>query len=134
MAGKEIEVKLVYNNLPRLSQRSQQLAADVINKVAHDIEYEVKRSFGPPKHGNVYTRGGRTHQASAPGEAPAIDTSTLHNATHCEQKGPLEWWVVPATEYAYILENFMDRPFLRPAVEKNRVAFETAMGRIVANG
>lgn len=55
-------------------------AASLVRYAARVCAGEVKRSMADdPKTGRVYTRpGGRKHQASAPGEAPAIDFKRLY--------------------------------------------------------
>ena len=76
--------------------------------------------------------------ASAPGEAPAIDTGALAGA--CRPERPARWpgrWLGGA-EYGAILgfgsEHIEPRPFLGPAVEAQREAFEAACAATVGAG
>jgi phage gpG-like protein len=47
------------------------------------FESGVKRTLTGPRTGRIYTFGKRQHQASAPGEAPALLTGQLRNSiTH----------------------------------------------------
>lgn len=67
-----------------------------------------KRIYGPPKTGNIYKRGEKTHQASAEGEAPANDTGTLANSiyfTFFSRNGSAVYAKVQSRlPYAYYLE------------------------------
>lgn len=73
------------------------------------------------KTGRVYRRRGVTHQASAPGEAPASDTGRLVQSGRTEyQPADLTGEVIWSTDYAEDLEfgseNVEPRPFARPAL------------------
>jgi len=133
--AKDLKFTLVYNNLPALDRQSRRLAGQVVAKAAMDIEAHIKQSMEGPKHGYMYVkRSGVIHVASAPGEAPAIDTGALHNATRAIPKGEMEWWVVMDTEYAMHLElgtrRMAARPSLGPSVEYVKPSFMQAMGMI----
>ena len=77
-----------------------------------------------PKTGRIYlikskTGNVRTHQASAPGEAPANLTGNLVRSLKAK---PLKTQLtIGATaDYAYDLEMNMNRPFIKRAINKNR--------------
>ena len=79
----------------------------------------------PPKSGRIYRRRGVSHQASAPGEAPASDTGRLVNS----RKITLDHDLVRArlsfaTAYAKALEigtkKMEPRPFARRALAETR--------------
>ena len=91
------------------------------------------------KSGRVYNRGGKAHQASAPGEPPAVDTGLLR-ASFFPQPGQIvigksatEMWVdigvganvLYATYLEYGTRFMAPRPLWRPA-------FEMTKGRINA--
>ena len=84
--------------------------------------YEIK---GPPK---------RTHRASAPGEAPANDTGALARSIQANIEGKTAE-VFTNIEYAAWLEfgtlNIEPRPFLFPALEKERPKWDARLNRIV---
>lgn len=86
------------------------------------VERGAKERMAGPKSGAIY--GG--HQASAAGEAPAIDTGNLRNSIVAAPVGDgvSQWIVSVGAEYGAMLEfGTMDmepRPFLRPAVEMAR--------------
>lgn len=92
--------------------------------VANDAKRSIARG---PKTGRIYTRRGVEHQASAPGEPPATDTGALiasivSDATvegskvlgHVEARAPY------AVHLEYGTRKMAARPFLTPAIERNR--------------
>lgn len=107
----------------RLGLRRGVLAA------AEDVRTEAVRLIvEPPKTGRVYRRRGITHQASAPGEAPASDTGRLAGSTTVDplvENGPRVTASITArTEYAAALEygtpTIAPRSFLRRALMSKR--------------
>lgn len=88
-------------------------------------EESVRRIQEEDKTGRVYNRGGRSHQASAPGQAPASDTGRLLGSRNTEiEDDGLVARVSYNTEYARRLEmgdeDFEPRPYLRVALEAKR--------------
>ena len=80
-----------------------------------------------PKTGKIYTRGSIAHQASAPGEAPATDTGFLQTQITTQvkvQDDKVIGQIIASAPYARHLEfgttNIMPRPFMQPALEKNK--------------
>lgn len=127
----------VQHKIPGFLAHLRRRGRIVVKKIAHDVEAETKLSMAEPKHGRQYSRTKptkRTHQASAPGEAPAIDFSHLENSiqTHVED---LEAAVGTNSETAPLLEfggaKIAARPFLQPAIEKVRPGFEAAIRQLV---
>lgn len=92
----------------------------LIKDIAFSIEAEMKRLMTLPKHGREYRRGSRTHTASAPGEAPAVDTGFLINSIRTHIKSDTEAVIEIPAEYAEGLEfgtsRIAERPFVRPAI------------------
>lgn len=95
-----------------------------------DIKQRIQRG---PKTGRVYTRAAgqnlsRTHQASAPGEAPATDTGVLASSITFRQASKLTAEVESRLAYAYYLEfgtqRIAPRPAWIPALEKIRPEFD----------
>ena len=81
------------------------------------------------KSGRVYQRRGVTHQASAPGQAPATDTGKLLNSISVIPDIPrVQARVNAAAKYAAALEfgtqRIEPRPFMRPALASNRAQIE----------
>lgn len=89
-----------------------------------DIKKRIKRGA---KTGRVYRRGTVTHQASAPGQAPATDNGTLASSITFKQVSPLTAEVESRLDYATYLEfgtqNIAPRPAWVPAVEAARPDF-----------
>lgn len=133
MAGKTVVAKLVFNRFPELSAELRSRAKDVVVKATRDAEAAVKQSMNEPKTGLMY--GG--HQASAPGEAPAIDTGNLVNSIQVEFQNNYETGIVYTNaEYAEALEyggaHVAARPFMEPAAQKILPAFRSAMEQLLA--
>lgn len=79
--------------------------------------------------GRVYRRGGRTHQASAPGKVPAPDTHNLRANTNADpalrrEGADVVGTIVSDTEYSEALERGTERmaarPFLGPLARDHR--------------
>jgi hypothetical protein len=92
----------------------------LIRTVAFVVEAEIKKLMTLPKHGRRYRRGTRSHTASAPGEAPAVDTGFLINTIKTTIKSDTEAVIEIPAEYAEGLEfgtsRVEARPFARPAI------------------
>jgi hypothetical protein len=97
--------------------------------------------MNPPKTGRVYHHRGVTHQASAPGEAPASDTGTLVNARRVEMDPQGDFFEVRGTlsftsKHAEPLEKgtmkMEARPFARRALTETRDQVLDAIHRNIA--
>jgi len=115
------------NNLPRLTSRVHARAGQVVRSTVAEIERRIKLSFAEGKHGAVY--GG--HQASAPGEAPAIDHGILAGSVHPYMETDLKGGIGVGAEYGPYLEygtsTIEPRPFMKPAAEAVKRDFETKL-------
>jgi HK97 gp10 family phage protein len=119
-------------NLHKRMDFVQNNVLKVLNSSALLVEGSAKESIQRGiKSGKTYTRGGVVHQASAEGEAPATDTGFLvSNITHqFAKKGKtMASKVLSKANYSEFLEfgtrNMGARPFLQPALEKNRAAIK----------
>lgn len=116
---------------------------------AKQVESDIQRSMRGPKSGIVYKRKSTTHQASAPGEAPAIDTGILRSSIAAKvTKGGLSATIgvhdVTKVKYARRLEfgfvgtdskgrtyNQAARPFVFPAFEQNKKDIKNRMRRAI---
>lgn len=130
MAGK-IAVIVKSNRLRNISEQMKSRVRDIARKAALDTKSHAIRLMKGPKHGLVYRRGKKVHQASAPGEAPAIDTGKLANSIQTDSFGQMGAMVFTDTEYGAILEFAMNRPFMGPAVEEVREGFLRAVERVL---
>lgn len=94
------------------------------------LEGAVKVSMQNSHGGRTYTRGQKTHVASAPGQPPAIDYGVLINSIQSkeDQGGAM---VFTNAEAAVPLEfgtaRMQARPFMRPGVENNKEAIINAV-------
>lgn len=110
-----------------LRQMGQEAGA-FIRKVAFGIVTEMKLSFNTQKSGRLYQRGARgIHQASAPGEAPAVDYGNLQKSIQVTT-GDLSAEIGIGAEYASYLETGWTRrsvkqgPRGRVSVRTSRIA------------
>lgn len=105
--------------------------SDLVRDTAARLEAEIKISYTGRKSGRIYKRGSRTHQASAPGEAPAVDAGNLSNSTQWVQESRLRAVIGTSAEYAEVLEfggvKMLPRPFMGPAFEKVKPIFEAGL-------
>jgi HK97 gp10 family phage protein len=124
-------------NLDRLAgaerRRAQQ---DGLEAGIRVLETEVKVLLQTPGSGELYTHGSVTHQASAPGQPPAIDTGNLINSIRVEDVTPTEATLGVGAEYGEYLEfgtsRMAARPFLRPAMDENENEIVAAVRDTVA--
>lgn len=101
-------------------RRLRQRLRTVVEETAESILERTREEMRGPKSGRWYG----AHQASAPGEAPAIDTEDLLKSGHVEPapEGDLAADVVfddPAAapmEYGAPAAHIEPRPFLQPAM------------------
>lgn len=119
----------VQDALRRFGQKAEDELQKAVTATAFNVNQDIKKAIqGPPKTGRSYQRGTKTHQASAPGEAPATDTGALVNSIAFRQETKLTSIVWSRLKYAYWLEygtrKIEPRPSWRPAVEKNAPLFQ----------
>jgi HK97 gp10 family phage protein len=118
-----VVIDLTHNRFDQIARRFPQAARELVLQTAMEIEARAKAAMAAGKSGHLYDN----HQASAPGEAPAVDTGTLLNSLTSELEGPGTAVVYTNVEYASYLEygtsRMAARPFLTPAVEAVRPAF-----------
>lgn len=91
---------------------------------ANEVRNEIIDELSEPGTGRTYKRGSRTHTASSPGNAPAVDTGRLRQSISIDdsQLSSLKIRVGTNVEYGPPLEygsrNIAPRPFIRPAFER----------------
>lgn len=119
------------NRIPALTAALHRNGERLVFNIAKGIENAAKASMPGRKSGRIYRRGAKTHQASAPGETPAIDLGFLVNSALTEQDGPFRARTGFTMEYAVWLEfgtrRMAPRPYLGPAFEKLKPAFEAGI-------
>jgi HK97 gp10 family phage protein len=132
--------KQLLANLRKFGAAADKYVADVVNGTAQNIRTTAIRSIQRgTKSGVVYQKyaPNRTHQASAPGQAPASDTGRLANSITADIEGK-QATVTAGTEYAAPLEfgtrDIEPRPFMVPAMEQERPKFNARLQKIVDAG
>jgi hypothetical protein len=117
--GELMPVTVVQNNLAEIARQMEIDAARATLQTAIFITNDAKNEMRKPKSGRTYGR----HRASAPGEAPAVDTSNLINSFGAEQIEGGNAVAYNTAETAPHLEygahtnghNMAARPFMTPA-------------------
>lgn len=100
----------------------EKAASRTIKTFVFDTVRRMKLSFAQPKSGRFYkvSKTGRRHQASAPGQAPAILTGFLTNSILTDFPRATEGVITIGAEYAEYLERgtrrMAARPFVKPAL------------------
>lgn len=127
-------VIVVFDRFPEIAGRMVPEVGEVVKKTAFAIQTDIQTQMQGPKTGAWY--GG--HQASAPGEAPAIDTGALVNSILAQMTGPLSAQVASGMEYAAGLEfgtaHIAPRPAWVPAADRARDPFLAAVRQVIERG
>jgi phage gpG-like protein len=120
---------------PDVVRRMTDQTSGILRAMAAGIVGEMQRLMSLPKSGRAYrtSRTGELHIASAPGEAPAVDTGTLTNSINWSMNGETQAIVSINADYAAYLEygtRFMARrPYIEPAIDKVRSDFAGILGQ-----
>lgn len=89
-------------------------------KIQRDAQASIRQGN---KTGALYRRRSKTHRASAPGEAPALDTGVLANSISVQTQASTVN-IFTRLKYAAWLEYgtrlIRPRPFMFPAFERNK--------------
>lgn len=97
------------------------------------IQRRIQRG---PKTGRTYTRGNVTHQASAPGQAPATDTGTLVSSITFRKVDTMTAEIESRLGYATFLEfgtmKMAARPSWTPEIEETRPDFVRRVTEAIA--
>jgi hypothetical protein len=116
-----IVIKMVYNNFPRVKVAAKVGARKIVSDYSDKIHRNIVVQMLAPKHGRMYWgKSGRKYRASAPGEAPAIDTGSYWRSIR-------ERWVATYTRAIYTNDPRGDSRGLGPTLE-----YGTAGGKIKA--
>lgn len=121
---------VLYNRFAEIAARLPDAVGEIVEETIREIETDVKVGMAEAKSGRVYG----AHQASAPGEMPAIDLSNLANSIQAEMDGRTSGAVYTNAEYAGHLEygtvNMEARPYFTPAAEAARPGFQRRMSQL----
>ena len=126
-------VTVLRNRFPQISNEISSRIVDVVNDTCSTITQDVQDGMAFAHSGRIYGN----HQASAPGEMPAIDLSNLVNSIQIEPATVASptGFVYTNVEYSVHLEygapagNLAPRPFFTPTAEANREPFIAALRR-----
>lgn len=117
----------VLRKMDQISDKVNDALQDGLMASATMVQSEAVKSIARGvKSGRTYTRGRITHQASAPGEAPATDTGALIRGFQIEDAfiNRNVVFVLNNSDHAEPLEfgtsRIAARPFLFPALEGSR--------------
>jgi HK97 gp10 family phage protein len=129
------KVKIVHSNVKEVLDA---MAGDRLGKAVMAggfvLETAVKISMSAASHTGIVYGG---HQASAPGETPAVDTGLLVNSINTElvSSSATEAWsqVGTGVVYAEFLEfgtsKMKPRPYMRPAYDNNEAKIKDTIRR-----
>jgi hypothetical protein len=117
-------------HIPRINAEKDMRAKQAVRMSTVGINARAKIAMAEPKSGRPRADG---HIASAPGEAPAIDTGLLINSLQESYEGDFTGYAYTIAEYAPPLEfgsadgKLAARPFYRPAAQAERSDFVRRM-------
>ena len=125
----------------KMSRDAQKKVVDKLGVAALLLESDIKKSMQRRGAGEVYVRGGVTHQASLPGKPPVVDTGNLIRNITSRRDGILSWSVGSRSgaPYGYYLEFGLSRdpstarPWLKPALKRNRAMILSELRSAVAS-
>lgn len=127
MSSTYVQVEEIENHLNEVGVRVRSSADDTIDEVADLLIEQMRESMGEGKSGRIYHLPSGPHQASAPGETPAILTGELSNSPEAHKRGWGAIEVIADAFHAAFLEygtvHMAPRPFMKPAAD--------AVGRIL---
>jgi HK97 gp10 family phage protein len=120
----------IYEHLDHITDQFKEGIHEAYIEISKYLKDTVKKSFRDEKSGRIYSIrvNGRIipHQASAPGEAPAILTGKLDRSIETKTSGYTDLRFSAGggdVNYAGYLEEgtskMEPRPYMRPAVDKN---------------
>ncbi len=120
-----VRLGITSNRIPAILRALRNEASAIVRESAFSVQSIILDGMSDAKSGRLYG----SHQASAPGESPAVDTGTLIGSIAVDAEVGRTWAEVSAgTEYAAHLEygtvQMEARPFMVPAVEAERPNFE----------
>jgi hypothetical protein len=119
-------VRIEFNRFPQIAAKLPRETRQIVEETTLEVEADIKVAMAAEKSGRIYG----SHQASAPGEAPAVDTSVLINSIQREVQGT-EGAVYTNQETAAMLEfgtsRMAPRPAWVPAAERAREGFVRKM-------
>lgn len=122
-------IRREFNHFPQIRRDVERLVSGVVVAATANIRERIVGSMGGAKSGRMYG----THQASAPGEAPAILFGQLSSSIDTELISATHGLVFSSDEKAPLLEfgttTIEPRPSFGPAAEEERPEYVAALTR-----
>ncbi len=101
--------------IPGIADDIKRNLINALNEIGSEVIKEDKRLIrSKNKTGRIYKFRGRDHQASAPGEAPAMMTGRLLRSANYRTRNHQEMSVGESSDYAAFLENGTRKMSPRP--------------------
>ena len=132
-----MSIDLKITNLKAFNKKLEKRLQDnkvkeYVTRATNMVENTAQESIKNRGTGRTYKRGNITHTASAAGQPPATDTGFLgQNITmnvDVKSNGTVVGQIISAAPYSKALEfgttNMDARPFMQPALEKNKRKIE----------
>lgn len=120
-----------FNHLPQIAAALKPACRPIIEETCLEIKADIAVDMAEPKHGTLYPRGQGEHQASAAGEAPAIDYGVLVASIQTEMLKDDLGVVFEGADYSVHLEfgteRMAPRPHMAPAADRARPKFVAKM-------
>lgn len=124
------ELKALQRRIEQASDKQQKQISKAVKETTLEVHKTVIESISKPGSGitrKLYLPN-RTHTASSPNNPPATDTGNLKRNLRWETvAGQFTGKVISGADYSTYLEfgtvNMEQRPFMRPALEKNYKEF-----------
>lgn len=132
-------MEFLQRNLDRLSDKVKAQVAEAVKDGAEAIRKTAQESIASgSKSGKVYKTKRGTHQSAAPGQPPAELTGKLRRSIKIRYyKGGLAAEIGSKHPTAHLLEygtkRIRKRPFMFPALLKERPRIERAIQKIAKN-
>lgn len=118
------------NRLRRMAQQASPAVTRALYVAGQLIENDAEGSI------TAGAVSGANHVPSLPGQPPNEDTGTLRRGIETEIGGPNLVTVTSYAPYSAVLElggaKIQARPFMRPAVERNRQEIQRIVGRAIS--
>lgn len=127
---------VIYNKIPQIMDLIYQEVVDIIRTEPMLMKNDVTDAMNKPHSGRIYRRGTVDHQASAPGEAPAIDFGGLVNSLQVTREHKFKSTLSSNQPQALALElgrpeaGLAPRPYMIPAAEKSLKRVRTRLAEM----
>lgn len=127
-----VVVRIVENRFPEIARQLRREASAAVRAECFEIEADIKAQMSGTKSGRIYG----AHQASAPGEAPAVDEGALIGSVMTEASpGSTSGYVYTDKDYALHLEfgtvHIAPRPAWIPAAERAAPRFRQRVEQLL---